>query len=106
LSAIENKPFCDLFKNEKTKERINKLFAECYNILIRYYPLEPSEKIKKRMFDFYLETLVKSWLRDLSYHWNSDTPPAYNELAKIGLLPLLEGGHTYIQEDLGADTLH
>ncbi|WP_071188216.1 type I restriction enzyme HsdR N-terminal domain-containing protein [Trichormus sp. NMC-1] len=65
-----------------------------------------SEFSQKRIFDFYLETLVKSWLRDLSYHWHSETPPGYHELIKIGLLPLLEGGHTYIQENLGVDTLH
>jgi len=84
-------------------QEIEKLISLRTNdILSNYDPESPH----KRMFDFYLETLVKSWLRDLSYHWNSDTPPAYNELAKIGLLPLLEGGHTCIQEDLGADTLH
>lgn len=65
-----------------------------------------SESPHKRIFDFYLETLVKSWLRDLSYHWYSETPPGYHELEKIGLLPLLESGHTYIQENSGVDTLH
>lgn len=50
LSAIENKSFCDLFKNKKTKERIEKLFGECYNILSKEYKLDNSSKMKKRMF--------------------------------------------------------
>ena len=51
LSAIENKPFCDLFKNKKTRERIEKLFEECYNILSKQYKLKRKDKIKKRMFE-------------------------------------------------------
>jgi 2-dehydropantoate 2-reductase len=51
LSGIENKPFCDLFKNKKTRERIEKLFEECYNILSREYKLDRASKIKRRMFE-------------------------------------------------------
>ncbi|WP_413171614.1 type I restriction enzyme HsdR N-terminal domain-containing protein [Anabaena azotica] len=62
------------------------------DILSTYDP----EFSQKRIFHFHLETLVQSWLRDLAYHWNSDSPPAYNEVAKIGLLSLMEGEeHTY-----------
>lgn len=50
LSAIENKPFCDLFENEKSRERIDKLFQECYEILAKEYKLDNKEEIKKRMF--------------------------------------------------------
>ena len=50
LSAIENKPFYDLFKNRKDKERIEKLFEECYNVLKKDYKLDDAETIKKRMF--------------------------------------------------------
>ncbi len=50
LSAIENKPFCDLFRNKKTRQKINALFDECYVILKKEYPLESAEKVKKRMF--------------------------------------------------------
>lgn len=50
LSAIENKPFCDLFKNKRTRERIEKLFEECYNILGKKYKLDDAKKIKRRMF--------------------------------------------------------
>jgi len=50
LSAIENKPFCDLFKNKKIKERIHKIFEETYHILKRKYKLGNPKKIEKNMF--------------------------------------------------------
>jgi Type I restriction enzyme R protein N terminus (HSDR_N) len=53
-----------------------------------------------------MENLSSLRTNDILSKYNSDTPPGSNELEKIGLLPLLEGGHTYIQENLGADTLH
>lgn len=53
LSAIENKPFCDLFKNKRTMGRIEKVFKECYSILSRDYSLEKEETMMKNM--------VKNW---------------------------------------------
>ncbi len=50
LSAIENKPFCDLFKEKKTREKISELFDEAYNILENECPLRNPEKMKKEMF--------------------------------------------------------
>lgn len=50
LSAIENKPFNYLFKKEETRQRINALFYECYNILKKDYNLENPEIIKRRMY--------------------------------------------------------
>ncbi|MEA5576507.1 type I restriction enzyme HsdR N-terminal domain-containing protein [Anabaena sp. UHCC 0451] len=71
----------------------NSISLKTNDILSTYDP----EFSQKRIFHFHLETLVKSWLRDLAYHWNLDSPPAYNEVAKIGLLSLMEGEeHTYI----------
>jgi hypothetical protein len=80
-----------------TEERNNKklICLKTSDILSTYDP----EFSQKRIFDFYLETLVKSWLRDLAYHWNLDIPPGSQELTEIGLLSLLEGGHTFIQEN-------
>jgi hypothetical protein len=49
---------------------------------------------EKRIFEFYLTTLVEAWLRDLAFHWKLEVPPATEELRAIGLLPLLEGGTT------------
>jgi len=51
LSAIENKTFSDLFKNKKTRERIEKIFGECYHILEKEYKLDEFEDTKKRMFE-------------------------------------------------------
>ena len=48
----------------------------------------------KRVFEFYVLTLVEAWLRDLAYHWKSEKPPGSEELAKAGLLEKLEGGTT------------
>lgn len=55
LSAIENKPFSELFHNNKTRERIESLFYECYNILSKEYKLDNVEKMKKRM--------IKHWAK-------------------------------------------
>ena len=46
------------------------------------------------IFRDYLRTLVEAWLRDLAYHWKSQTPPGAEELAGTGLLELMEGGMT------------
>ncbi|TAF04396.1 MAG: hypothetical protein EAZ77_15740 [Nostocales cyanobacterium] len=92
----------NIFALNKNQEIQNLTSLKTNDIIGDYDPESPH----KRIFDFYLETLIKSWLRDLSYHWHSETPPGYHELEQIGLLPLLEGGHTYIQENLGVDTLH
>lgn len=71
----------------------NSISLKTNDILSTYDP----EFSQKRIFNFHLETLVQSWLRDLAYHWNSDSPPAYKEVAKIGLLSLMEDEeHTYI----------
>lgn len=51
LSAIEKKPFKDLFSNKFIKERIFRLFEECYNILKKDYPLGDFENMKKRLFE-------------------------------------------------------
>jgi hypothetical protein len=49
---------------------------------------------KRRVFEFYLLTLVEAWLRDLAYHWKSEAPPGSEELRTAGLLDRLEGGTT------------
>lgn len=59
-------------------------------ILQHYDPEFP----RKRLFESYLLTLVEAWLRDLAYHWKSDTPPGSAELGRAGLLERLEGGTT------------
>ncbi|MFN7384125.1 MAG: hypothetical protein ACK5RY_18675, partial [Dolichospermum sp.] len=41
-----------------------------------------------------LITLTQSWLRDLAYHWKSETPPYIEEMKEIGLFTLLFDGTT------------
>jgi hypothetical protein len=48
----------------------------------------------KRIFEFYLLTLVEAWLRDLAYHWKSPNPPGSEELQAAGFLGRVEGGTT------------
>jgi len=50
LSAIEKKTFKELFRNKKTRKRIEKLFDECHNILKREHKLEEAKKMKQKMF--------------------------------------------------------
>jgi hypothetical protein len=71
-------------------------------VLSHYEP----EYGKKRIFYPYLERLVESWLRDLAYHWKSETPPASEQLAEIGLLQKLAGGTTYSEIALSGETLY
>jgi hypothetical protein len=49
----------------------------------------------KRIFDEYLLALVDRWLRDFSSDWRTTTPPAMNQLSKIGLAEKLKGGTTH-----------
>jgi len=53
LSAIENKPFSELFHHNKTRERIEKLFDECYNIVSKEYKLDDANKMKQRMIKYW-----------------------------------------------------
>ncbi|WP_026736598.1 hypothetical protein [Fischerella sp. PCC 9605] len=48
----------------------------------------------KQIFSLYLTGLTEAWLRDLAYHWKSEIPPASKDMAKIGLLELLQEGTT------------
>jgi hypothetical protein len=60
---------------------------------------------QKTIYKFYLGTLVEAWLRDLAYHWSSETPPGSEQLAAIGLLPLLDGGFAQEESPSDADPL-
>lgn len=45
-----------------------------------------AEFSNKRIFEYYLETLVEGWLRDLAEHWKTDNPPKSQELTQIGFV--------------------
>ena len=59
LSAIEKKQFNMLFSKKDTKDRIDRLFDECYVILKTKFPLDKKEAIKKR--------LVSNWKNSAHY---------------------------------------
>ncbi|MEG4501237.1 hypothetical protein QUB05_29185 [Microcoleus sp. F10-C6] len=71
--------------------------------ILRHY--EP-EFGKKRIFKRYLTRLVESWLRDLAYNWKSEIPTASEQIAKIGLLPLLAGGTTKSGVEIGGNFIY
>ena len=71
--------------------------------ILRYYQPEFG---KKWIFEDTIETLVESWLHDLAYHWKSEIPPASEQIAAIGLLPLLAGGTTKSGVKLGGNFIY
>jgi hypothetical protein len=71
------------------------------DVLSRYDP----EFGNTRIFARYLRALIEAWLRDLAYQWKSETPPAQDEIAAIGLLERLEGGTTRSEVWLAGNTL-
>ena len=91
----------NIFKWDSHKFSDSLISLETANILSHYDP----EFSRRRILDLYLETLVEAWLRDLAYHWKSETPPASEKLSEIGLLQKLEGGTTHSQANIDGDTL-
>ncbi|MEG3918984.1 hypothetical protein [Microcoleus sp. POL10_C6] len=71
--------------------------------ILRHY--EP-EFGNKRIFKRYLTRLVEAWLRDLAYNWKSEIPTASEQIAKIGLLPLLAGGTTKSGVEIGGNFIY
>jgi len=51
LSAIERVPFTKLFKNKKTRKRIDNLFYECHQILSKNYPLDAPKIVRSRLIN-------------------------------------------------------
>ena len=51
LSAIKKKTFFELYNNQETKELMDKLFEESYNILSKEYELKPKNKLKHQFFE-------------------------------------------------------
>jgi len=60
----------------------------------------------KWLFEDTIETVIQSWLHDLDYNWKSESPPASEQIAAIGLLPLLAGGTTKSGVELGGNRIY
>jgi hypothetical protein len=80
-----------IYRNDGQRLRDPDFSAETASIL-GYYSTYFDEFKAKGMGEFYLLTLVKAWLRDLSYQWKSKSspPPGSEALDKLGLVPLLK----------------
>ena len=72
--------------------------------ICRYYmPTFGSKWFSERT----LGGLIEAWLHDLDYNWRkSEIPPASEQIAAIGLLPLLAGGTTKSGVELGGNRIY
>ena len=50
LSAIKKKTFFELYSELKTKNIMDKLFDESYEVLVKEYNLKPKEKLKELFY--------------------------------------------------------
>ena len=71
--------------------------------ILHYYDSKLGDQ---RIFEPYLTRLIEAWLRDLAYNWKSEIPPASEQIAAIGLLPLLAGGTTKLRVRFGGDFIY
>jgi hypothetical protein len=71
--------------------------------ILHYYDSKLGDQ---RIFEPYLTRLIEAWLRDLAYNWKSEIPPASEQIAAIGLLPLLAGGTTKSEVKIGGDFIY
>ncbi|HSF74319.1 MAG TPA: hypothetical protein VLA84_11025 [Microcoleus sp.] len=71
--------------------------------ILHYYDSKLGDQ---RIFEPYLTRLIEAWLRDLAYNWKSEIPPAAEQIAAIGLLPLLAGGTTNSRVEIGGDFIY
>lgn len=53
---------------------------------------------------YYLGSRAGAWLRDLGYHWKLEKPPGEEQIATIGLLPLLKDGTTQPEVEIRIDS--
>jgi Holliday junction resolvase-like predicted endonuclease len=71
--------------------------------ILHYYDSKLGDQ---RIFEPYLTRLIEAWLRDLAYNWKSEIPPASEQIAGIGLLPLLADGTTKSGVEIGGDFIY
>ena len=71
--------------------------------ILHYYDSKLGDQ---RIFVPYLTRLIEAWLRDLAYNWKCENPPASEQIAAIGLLPLLAGGTTKSEVKIGGDFIY
>jgi hypothetical protein len=95
FAMLANLEEIQIFKVRRDHDLQLKISLKTVDIL-KYYDHEFADK---KIYGLYLTTLLEAWLRDLAYHWKSETPPGSEELAKIGLLEKIKGGDTYSQNE-------
>jgi hypothetical protein len=53
-----------------------------------------SRYLSIQIFQDYVTTLVEGWLRDLAYHWKTESPPGTDALSGTEFLERIEDGMT------------
>jgi len=72
------------------------LTAPTADVLSDYEP----EFREKNIYEYYLTTLVETWLRDVAYHWKSATPPLFDQLSQLEIVAKLNNGTTRTEQML------
>lgn len=70
------------------------------SVLTPYGLKLPDEWLSRNL----LGTLAESWLSDLGYHWKLKKTPAEEQIAAIGLLPLLKDGAIQPEVEIRIDS--
>lgn len=70
--------------------------ASTVDVLSEYEP----EFGQKTIYEYYLTTLVETWLRDVAYHWKLASPPLFEQLSRLGLAEKLNEGTTRQEQAL------
>jgi hypothetical protein len=73
-----------------------------YESALAPYEVEPTAGPRGRIYHRYLERLVEAWLRDLAYHWKSESPPYQAELERLGLVEKIARGSTVSESSFAA----
>jgi putative addiction module component (TIGR02574 family) len=65
------------------------------------------EFARMTIYHAYLSALTEAWLRDLAYHWKSQSPPGQELFDKLGVLSRLKDGWTVAKgSSLNADAVY
>lgn len=103
--AIPFVMFIDLEKIQIFKWGSAKL-SEPICILNTAYVLSPYgfNLASKWLFKDSVSSPAEFWLRDLRHHWKLEKPPAEEQIAAIGLLPLLKDGAIQPEVEIRIDS--
>jgi hypothetical protein len=79
------------YRGDEEELRDEPIFSVKTKSILGYYS-EYHRETKRKVGTDLLRGLALGWLKDISYRWRSEStlPPAYEELERLGLAPLLK----------------